>query len=410
MKFARIARSRGARKFVRNKLAVLGALLIGLYAAVGLSVWVFGLIPLDDTKERVLPDLHPGFGMKGSLEKRVRSSLWIVDRIQTRLDRAADRGTDPRELLDELAMAERGVADLDPDEMQELLDEGWEIYEEELEELEEIDAYAAEHPEIMDRVAAFESVAMRLQPMPSGWDGTLYRFRTILGSDSSGASVSLKTLYSVKVAFQIGFMTAIIAVTIGTLLGAAGAFWGGIVDVVVMWLVSTMSSIPYLVMLVVLISVFTGTVFDQADKPFLALTKVYVAFGLTFWIGTCRVIRGEVLKIKELEYVQAARAIGFGRWYILLRHVIPNTSHLMFINFSLLLIGAIKSEVILSFLGLGVKGQPSWGIMLAHGKEDLQNFFFWQVLSATAAMFGLVLAFNVVSDALQDAFDPKHVD
>jgi peptide/nickel transport system permease protein len=178
-----------------------------------------------------------------------------------------------------------------------------------------------------------------------------------------------------------------------------------------MWIVSTLSSIPYLVLLAVFAFMFTGSAwFDNpAQRPELQLVKLYVAMGLTFWVSTCRVIRGEVMKIKELEYVQAATAIGFGRFYILLRHVIPNTVHIMFINFSLLFIGAIKSEVILSFLGLGVSGQPSWGTMISNSKDDLSNFFFWEVLTASVLLFILVLAFNIVSDALQDAFDPKHV-
>ena len=142
-----------------------------------------------------------------------------------------------------------------------------------------------------------------------------------------------------------------------------------------------------------------------------SLLPVYIAFGATFWIGTCRVIRGETMKLKEMEYIHAARTAGFSSFYILLRHIIPNTAHLMLINFSLLLIGAIKSEVILSFLGLGVKGQPSWGIMIrdAGNNGDVVTGFFWEIGTATVLMFGLVLAFNILSDALQDAFDPKHV-
>jgi len=136
---------------------------------------------------------------------------------------------------------------------------------------------------------------------------------------------------------------------------------------------------------------------------------VYAAFCLTFWIGPCRVIRGEALRIKELDYVQAATALGQSRFKILVKHVIPNTWHLIFVNFSLLFIGAIKSEVILSFLGLGVKNQPSWGIMINQSKEEVVNEFFWQIGAATVVMFFLVLAFNIFTDALQDAVDPKHI-
>jgi len=138
------------------------------------------------------------------------------------------------------------------------------------------------------------------------------------------------------------------------------------------------------------------------------LIPVYLAFSLTFWIGPCRVIRGETMKIRELEYIQAATVMGFGRIRILLRHVLPNVAHLMLINFSLLFIGAIKSEVILSYLGLGVRNGPSWGIMISQSGQEVINGFFWQIGTATAFMFVLVLAFNLVSDALQDSLDPKH--
>ena len=161
--------------------------------------------------------------------------------------------------------------------------------------------------------------------------------------------------------------------------------------------------IPYLVLLAVLAMLFIGSPFEGTLIP------LYVAFGLTYWIGPCRVIRGESMKIKELEYVQAATAIGFGRFYILLRHIIPNTSHLMFINFSLLLIAAIKGEVILTFLGLGLKQGASWGIMIRDSAQQVVNDNFWQIGAATFFMFLLVLAFNIFTDALQDAFDPKHV-
>ena len=153
----------------------------------------------------------------------------------------------------------------------------------------------------------------------------------------------------------------------------------------------------------ILAAMFLGSEFEGTLVP------VYTAFCLTFWIGPCRVIRGEVLKLRELEYVQAATAVGFGRGRILLKHILPNTTHLMFINFSLLFIGAIKAEVILTFLGLGVKNEPSWGIMINQSKQEVVNDFFWQIGAATALMFGLVLAFNIFTDALQDALDPKHI-
>ncbi len=166
---------------------------------------------------------------------------------------------------------------------------------------------------------------------------------------------------------------------------------------------------PDLVLLAVLAFMFTGSYFDDPSKPFLSLVPVYASMCMTFWIGPCRVVRGETLKLKELEYVQAATAIGFGRAYILLRHILPNTVHLAFINFSLLFIAAIKFEVVLSFLNLGVKAGPSWGRMIGESTQEVINGFFWQIGAATALMFVLVLSFNILSDALQDAFDPKNV-
>lgn len=263
---------------------------------------------------------------------------------------------------------------------------------------------------ILDEI---EPIVLALFPMPEGFDGALYKLRLSLGTDRQGRSILIRAVYSAKVAMQVGVVAALISVCFGTLLGASAAFFGGWVDHFVIWVYSTLASIPYLVLLALLAFVFQTSdwtlPWDSNVKVGNTLIPLYAAFCLTFWIGTCRVIRGETLKLKELEYVQAATAIGFSRFYILLRHVIPNTVHLMFISFSLLLIAAIKSEVVLTFLGLGLKDGASWGIMISHSRPEVVAGFFWQIGAATVFMVVLVLAFNIVSDALQDAFDPKHV-
>ena len=446
----RLAKSRGLRRFMRSKIAMAALAVIGLYFAIAILVGVFRVITPADATVRVLPSRYPGFLQTPTLDKRFEVAQWFIDRVETKLNFAERRKTDVRPLLDELALVERTVAELPPERLRQLIDEAWEISDEAgevfklrdkllanlddatrelashrdpdtdtatLRPVEELRAFIqgkraevqASSGEIDSVLTRLEAVVLQIQPLPTGWAGMKYTFRTFLGSDYGGSSISLNAFYSIKVAFQVGIVTATICVFIGTVLGAAAAFFGGWVDHTVMWLVSTMSSIPYLVLLAVLVYMFRGTYFDTTSSPFLSLVPLYTAFCLTFWVGTCRVIRGEVLKIKELEYVQAATSIGFGRFYILLRHVVPNATHLMFINFSLLVIGAIKSEVILTFLGLGVKGQPSWGRMIANGQQEVINFAFWEIGSATVLMFGLVLVFNIVSDALQDAFDPKHV-
>ncbi len=246
-----------------------------------------------------------------------------------------------------------------------------------------------------------------LMPVPDGFAGFSYTTRLLFGTDRQGRSILIRALYSAKIAIQVGFIVGLTAVLIGSLMGAAAAFFGGWVDHVVTWLYSIFSSIPQLVLLAVLSFMFLSGPLQELR----GLPSLYMAFALTFWIGPCRVIRGEAMKVKELEYVQAATAIGFGRFYILIRHIIPNTLHLMFINFSLLFVGAIKGEVILTFLGLGLPlgDGASWGIMISQAKSEVVQGFFWQIGAATLFMFILVLAFNILSDALQDAFDPKHV-
>jgi ABC-type dipeptide/oligopeptide/nickel transport system permease subunit len=253
------------------------------------------------------------------------------------------------------------------------------------------------------KLGEIEPILAQLYPIPSGLEGWIYKFRLMLGTDQQGRSIMLRALYSAKIAIQVGLIVSLIAVLFGSIIGAAAGYFGGFIDHVVIWLYSTFSSIPYLVLLVVLAFMFTGSIFEGTLVP------LYVAFSLTYWIGPCRVTRGEALKLKALDYVQAAQALGASKSRILLKHIIPNTSHLMFINSSLLFIGAIKGEVVLTFLGLGLKNGASWGIMISQSKPEVVSGFFWQIGAATFFMFVLVLAFNVLTDALQDAFDPKHV-
>jgi peptide/nickel transport system permease protein len=137
------------------------------------------------------------------------------------------------------------------------------------------------------------------------------------------------------------------------------------------------------------------------------IAAVYIALGATSWVTLCRLIRGEVMKHKEREYVQAASAIGGGHFRKLFRHILPNVSHIIIINTSAQFQIAIKSEVILSYLGLGVQGEPSWGTMIDDAKLELVRGVWWQLAGATFAMFFILLAFNILSDALRDALDPK---
>ena len=226
---------------------------------------------------------------------------------------------------------------------------------------------------------------------PSTRDWSLW-----LGTDRQGRSIIIRAIYSTKIAIGVGLVAAISGATIGAILGGIAGYFGKTVDDAVVYLYSTVQSIPYLILLIALTYI--------AGK---GIEGIWIAFAATFWVGPCRVVRGEVLKLREAEFVQSARAMGYGTWRILFRHIMPNTMHLVLVYSALIFISAIKFEVILSFLNLGVQGAPSWGIMINQARAELINGFYWQIGAATAAMFGLVLSFNIFADSLQDALDPK---
>ncbi|MBY0515652.1 MAG: ABC transporter permease [Bacteriovoracaceae bacterium] len=217
-----------------------------------------------------------------------------------------------------------------------------------------------------------------------------------LGTDLFGRDVFAKVIHGTKIAMSVGLVTSLIAIPIGVVIGALAGYFGGWIDDIISWFITTFSSIPN-IMLLISITLILGK----------GLTSVYLALGMTGWVGLARLIRGEVMKHKEREYVQAAGAIGGGHLRKLFIHILPNVTHLVIINTSLQFQTAIKSEVILSYLGLGVQGEPSWGTMIDDARMELARGVWWQLAGATVAMFIVVLAFNILGDALRDALDPK---
>ena len=218
----------------------------------------------------------------------------------------------------------------------------------------------------------------------------------IFGTDILGRSVFLKMIKGAETAVAIGLATSLISLVIGTTLGAFAGYFGGLVDEVIVWFYTTFSSIPF-IMLLVAIAFIMGK----------GTSTVFISLGVTSWVGLCRIVRGEVMKHKEREYTQAASALGAGHMRKIFKHILPNITHVLIINFSLTFESAIKSEVILSYLGLGVQGRPSWGTMIDDSKLELARGVWWQLAAATLAMFIIVLAFNILGDALRDALDPK---
>jgi ABC-type dipeptide/oligopeptide/nickel transport system permease subunit len=217
------------------------------------------------------------------------------------------------------------------------------------------------------------------------------------GTDILGRDVFSRTIHGARIAVSIGLITSFIAIPIGVILGALGGYFGGLIDELIVWFYTTVDSIPDLLKIMAM-SFVLGR----------GMTSVYLSIGTTTWVNLCRLIRGEFLKHKERDYVQAANALGASHLRRMFIHILPNVFHIILINFSLRFVMAVKYEVILSYLGLGVEpGQPSWGIMIDDARVELPRGVWWQLAAATGAMFFLVLAFNIFSDALREALDPK---
>jgi peptide/nickel transport system permease protein len=241
---------------------------------------------------------------------------------------------------------------------------------------------------------------INLPPSAQSW-------RTWLGTDWFGKPVIVKVLLGAKVSMMVGFMANIIAIPLGMILGAIAGYYGRRFDDIIVWLYTTLASIPGIILLIAMKFTFkrVGTVWGL---DLAGIHGLYIALGVISWIGTCRLVRAEAMKIRELDYVVAARATGRGSFPILLRHVMPNVMHLGIINFSLGFVRAVEAEVILSYLGLGVPvGTPSWGGMINAARMDLFQGRWWELTSAVTAMFFLVLALNILGDRLRDALDPR---
>jgi peptide/nickel transport system permease protein len=231
-----------------------------------------------------------------------------------------------------------------------------------------------------------------------------------LGTDALGRSVYQKTLLSASTSMTVGFMANVIAIPLGMVLGAIAGYYGGFLDDVIVWLYTTLASIPGIVRLLALKFAFVGMVLwkDTWFEVDLGGTAgIYVALGVMSWVGTCRLVRAEAMKLRELDYVVAARAAGRRSASILFRHIVPNLLHLAIINFSLGFVYAIGAEVFLSFLNLGPKDRPSWGQMIDAAKMDLIVGRWWEIAAASGAMFLIVLVWNIFGDRLRDALDPR---
>ncbi len=238
----------------------------------------------------------------------------------------------------------------------------------------------------------------------------------VLGTDQVGLDVLYKVVKSVRTALIIGLVTTLMILPFALFLGCSAGYFGGWIDDVVQYVYTTISAIPSVLLIAAMVlslQVYMaahpegfGSMVEQADIRLLFLCAV---LGLTSWTTLCRMLRGETLKLRELEFVQSARALGSSSWRIIVRHIMPNVMHLVLIALVLDFSQLILFEAVLSYIGVGVDPTTlSWGTLINSARMELarEPVVWWPLLSAFVSMLGLVLAVNVFAESVREAFDP----
>lgn len=261
----------------------------------------------------------------------------------------------------------------------------------------------AEFRSVLERVAERPAEYYYSAPLASTTTGEPHpralRGRHLLGTDAVGQDVLFLTLRGTRTALFIGGASLLIATPLALLLGLLAGYYGKWVDDLIQYVYTVLDSIPSILLLISLMLVLGR-----------GLWQLCLALGISGWVGLCRIVRGETLKLREREYVRAARALGVGHGAILAKHILPNLTHLVVINLTLAFSGMVMSEPILAYLGLGVgSNQGSWGNMIDAARLELarEPVIWWNLASASVALLILILAFNLFSDALQDALNPR---
>jgi peptide/nickel transport system permease protein len=234
----------------------------------------------------------------------------------------------------------------------------------------------------------------------------------ILGTDKTGQDVFYIVLKSIRTGLVIGTLTTFIVTPFAILFGVLAGYCGGWVDDIIQYIYTTLSSIPDILLIAAAMLIFqvglaAKETIVSADERLVYLCLI---MGITSWTGLCRLIRAEVLKLREIEYVQAANAFGVGQAKIMLRHLVPNVMHIVLISIILRFSGLVLAEAILAYVGIGVDpAMQSWGNMINQARLELARdpIVWWNLLAAFVFMLGLVLPANLFGDAVRDALDPR---
>ncbi|MEO5702291.1 MAG: ABC transporter permease [Gammaproteobacteria bacterium] len=239
----------------------------------------------------------------------------------------------------------------------------------------------------------------------------------IFGTDKVGQDVFYQTLKSIRTGLVIGTLTTLIMLPFAVLLGIMAGYFRGIIDDVVQYLYTTLSSIPGVLLIaasILILQVYMANHPEQFDtiamRADVRLLFLCIILGITSWTGLCRLLRGETLKLRELDYIQAATAFGVGHFKIITRHILPNVMHIVLITVVLDFSGLVLAEAVLSYVGVGVDPSTiSWGNMINSARLEMarEPMVWWPLLAAFVFMFTLVLAANLFSDVVRDAFDPR---
>ncbi len=239
----------------------------------------------------------------------------------------------------------------------------------------------------------------------------------VLGTDKVGLDVLYQSLKSVRTALVIGTLTTLVMLPFSVLLGIMAGYLRGLVDDLIQYFYTTLNSIPAVLLIaaaVLALQVYIETHPDMfptaAQRADFRLLWLCIILGVTSWTGLCRLLRGEALKLRELEYVQAAQAFGVSEWRIMLRHILPNVMHIVLISVVMDFSGLVLAEAVLSYVGVGVDpSMISFGTMINAARLEMgrEPMVWWSLASAFVFMLALVLAANLFADAVRDAFDPR---